>query len=45
VQWRELGPIEERTQWLAAENQMKIKFTFKAQQKLGLRTRMTCTEG
>jgi TolB-like protein len=44
VQWRELGPIEERTQWLAAENQMKIKFTRKAQQKLGLRTRMTRTE-
>jgi TolB-like protein/Flp pilus assembly protein TadD len=44
VQRRELGPIEERTQWLAAENQMKIKFTLKAQQKLGLRTRMTRTE-
>jgi hypothetical protein len=44
VQWRELAPIEERTQWLAAKNQMKIKFTRKAQQKLGLRARMTRTE-
>ena len=44
MQWRELGPIEERTQWLAAENQMKIKFIRKAQRKLGLRTRMTRAE-
>jgi len=44
VQWRELGPIEERTQWLAAENQMKIEFIRKAQRKLGLRTRMTRAE-